>query len=55
MALFNLLGQLISTHKIEDSNQENIKIPIINIASGTYIVKLATDTDQNFSQKIIKN
>ena len=55
VALFNLLGQLISTYNIENNNQENFKIPILNLASGTYIVKITADTNQNFSQKIIKN
>lgn len=53
--LYNLLGQFISEYPIENANQENIKIPIKNIASGTYIVKTTTDTNQSFSQKIIKN
>lgn len=53
--LFNLLGQFIADFKVEESNQENIRIPINNIASGTYIVKIMTDTNLSFSQKIIKN
>ncbi|WP_284651709.1 PKD-like domain-containing protein [Flavobacterium terrisoli] len=55
VTLFNLLGQQISTYSLENTNQQDIKIPVLNIASGTYIVKIATDTNQSFSQKIIKN
>ncbi|MBF6640378.1 T9SS type A sorting domain-containing protein [Flavobacterium sp. J49] len=55
VSLFNLLGQLISTYSIENSDQQNIRIPILNIANGTYIVKMATDSNKKFSQKIIKN
>ncbi len=55
VTLFNLLGQQISTYNLENENQQDIKIPILNIASGTYIVKIATDTNESFSQKIIKN
>ncbi|MFN3754586.1 T9SS type A sorting domain-containing protein [Flavobacterium sp.] len=55
VTLFNLLGQLISTYPIENNNQQEIKIPIINIASGTYIVKISDNSNKNFSQKIVKN
>jgi hypothetical protein len=55
VTVFNLLGQLIATYNLENQNQQDIKIPILNIASGTYIIKIATDTNKNFSQKIIKN
>jgi len=55
VTLFNLLGQQISTYSLENSNQQDVKIPIMNIASGTYIVKITTDTNKNFSQKIIKS
>lgn len=55
VTLFNLLGQQISTYTIENVNQQDIKIPILNISSGTYIVKIATDSNKSFSQKIIKS
>lgn len=55
VSLFNLLGQLIATYNLENTNQQNIRIPILNLANGTYIVKVATDTTKNFSQKILKN
>ncbi len=54
VTLFNLLGQQIATYSIENRNQQDLKIPISNIASGTYIVKITSDFGRTFSQKIIK-
>jgi len=52
--LFNLLGQSVGTYKVENTNQQDIKIPLQQVASGTYIVKVTTDKG-DFSEKIIIN
>lgn len=54
VTLFNILGQSISTWKIEDKEQTNIQIPIKNISSGIYIVKVKTSKG-DISKKIIVN
>jgi aspartate 1-decarboxylase len=41
--LFNMLGQDITTWKIDNTNQENIELPVSNLSTGTYIVKVITD------------
>jgi hypothetical protein len=50
--LFDLLGQSITDWKIEDIKQNNIQIPIKNVNSGIYIVKIKTSKG-DFSKKII--
>ena len=50
--LFSLLGQKISNWKI-NSSEKSIKIPVKNIETGVYIVKLKTTDNLYFSQKII--
>ncbi|WP_379855865.1 LamG-like jellyroll fold domain-containing protein [Flavobacterium xylosi] len=50
--LFNLLGQSITNWDVEDQKQNNIQIPIKNVPSGVYIVKVKT-TKGDFSKKII--
>jgi hypothetical protein len=55
VSVYNLLGQFIKYVDIGNINQDNIKIPIESIAGGTYIVKITSDSNQVFSQKIIKN
>jgi hypothetical protein len=52
VTLFNILGQTITTWKIENQEQQNIQIPIKNINSGVYIAKLKTSKG-NISKKII--
>ncbi|MBA4319342.1 MAG: MAM protein [Flavobacterium sp.] len=52
VTLFNVLGQSLSTWKIENQDQQNIQIPIKNIPSGMYIAKVKTATG-DFSKKII--
>jgi hypothetical protein len=52
VTLFNILGQSISTWKIDNQTQQNIQLPIRNIASGVYIAKLKT-TNGNINTKII--
>lgn len=50
--VFNIIGQQLTTYDIENQNQESIQIPISNLSTGTYIVKIQT-TKGNLSQKII--
>jgi hypothetical protein len=50
--LFSLLGQKISNWKI-NSSEKSIKIPVKNIETGVYIVKIKTTDNLYFSQKII--
>jgi hypothetical protein len=52
--LFNILGQSISTWKIENQNQQNIQLPIKNLNSGIYIAKVKT-SNGDVSKKIIVN
>jgi hypothetical protein len=52
--LFNMLGQLVTTFDVKDQNQENIQLPIKNLSSGTYIVKVKTDKGET-TRKIVFN
>lgn len=52
VSLYNMLGQSISTWDVEVQDQQNIIIPVKNLASGTYIVKMKT-TKGDISKKII--
>ncbi|SDX53624.1 LamG-like jellyroll fold domain-containing protein [Flavobacterium degerlachei] len=50
--LFNMLGQSIANWDVKERKQNNIQIPIKNMPSGVYIVKLKT-SNGDFSKKII--
>lgn len=52
VSLFNLLGQSLQTVKVENQDQTNILIPIQNLSTGTYIVKINTIAG-TFSKKIL--
>jgi hypothetical protein len=52
VTLYNILGQSISSWKIENQEQQDIKIPIKNLSSGVYIAKLKT-SDGEISKKVI--
>jgi hypothetical protein len=52
VTLYSILGQSISTWKIENQEQQNIKIPIKTVSSGVYIAKLKT-SDGELSKKVI--
>ena len=54
VSLYNVLGQSISSWKIENQEQQNIRIPIKNLSSGIYIAKVKT-TNGESSKKIIIN
>ncbi|MFV8388028.1 PKD-like domain-containing protein [Flavobacterium sp. LB1P71] len=50
--LFNLLGQAVANWDVKNENQNRIQIPIKNLPSGVYIVKLKTSKG-DYSKKII--
>lgn len=50
--LFNLNGQSIATWEIDNQSQQNIQLPIKNLSSGIYIVRIQT-TSGDISKKII--
>ena len=52
VGLFNLAGQAILNWDVKKENQNLIQIPIKNLSSGVYIVKLRTSKG-NYSKKII--
>jgi hypothetical protein len=52
VSLYNLLGQSIATWDVENQEQQNIQIPVKNLSTGTYIVKMKT-TKGDVSKKII--
>jgi hypothetical protein len=52
VTIYNILGQSISTWKIENQDQQNIQQPIKNLSSGIYIAKVKT-SNGDFSKKII--
>lgn len=52
VSFYNILGQTISSYKIENNDQENIRIPIKNLSSGIYIAKVKT-SNGDFNKKII--
>jgi hypothetical protein len=54
VALFNIDGQNIENWDVKDRGQTNIQIPIKNIASGIYIVKVKTTKGES-NKKIIVN
>lgn len=54
VTVFNLLGQLIATWKVTDTNQLDIQLPIKNYSTGTYIVKIKTDVSETNRKIIVK-
>lgn len=54
VALFNMTGQRIGVWNVKDFEQTNIQIPIKDISSGIYIVKIST-TNGDSSKKIVIN
>ena len=47
-------GQVIANWKIENQDQQNIKVPVKNISSGIYIAKVKTDNG-DITKKIVVN
>ncbi|MDI1255031.1 MAG: choice-of-anchor D domain-containing protein [Flavobacterium sp.] len=54
VTLFNILGQSIQNWDVRNEAQEMIQIPVKNISSGTYIVKLKTTTGMVTKKIVIK-
>ncbi|MGL2967296.1 GEVED domain-containing protein [Flavobacterium sp. XGLA_31] len=52
VGLFNLLGQKIIDYSLNQENQESVEIPILNVPTGTYLVKINT-TKGDYSEKIM--
>ncbi len=50
--LYNMLGQSIRTWEVKNADQKKIQIPVTNVSTGTYIVKVHT-TKGDLSSKII--
>jgi siderophore synthetase component len=50
--LFSILGQKINHWEI-NSNENSIKLPVKNIETGVYIVKIKTNNNTYFTEKII--
>ncbi|MDI6046469.1 choice-of-anchor D domain-containing protein [Flavobacterium yafengii] len=54
VTLFNIIGQSITTWKIENQGQYDIQLPIKKISSGVYIVKLKTSKGDLTKKIIVK-
>ena len=54
VALFNMLGQKIENWDVRESEQTDVQIPIKNMSSGIYVVKIKTTKGES-SKKIIVN
>lgn len=54
VTLFNMLGQKINSWDVQEGNQTNIQIPIKNLSSEMYIVKVKT-TNGETRKKIMVN
>jgi len=54
VTLFNILGQSLSAWNVKNEDQTKLQIPVGNLSSGTYIVKVQT-TKGHISKKIIIN
>ncbi|HWR94278.1 MAG TPA: LamG-like jellyroll fold domain-containing protein, partial [Flavobacterium sp.] len=52
VVLFNMLGQIVSSWDVKTENQSNIQIPVKNVSTGTYIIKVTT-TSGDISKKVI--
>lgn len=54
VTLYNILGQSVGSWKITNQDQQNIQLPVNNLSTGTYIVKVKTDKGE-MSRKTIIN
>ncbi len=52
VALYNMVGQSIASWDVQALDQHNIQIPVKNLSTGTYIVKIMT-TKGDISKKVI--
>ncbi|HEX9979806.1 MAG TPA: choice-of-anchor D domain-containing protein [Flavobacterium sp.] len=44
VSVINMLGQEMASWKVENSNQQNIQLPVKNLSTGTYIVKIHSNS-----------
>jgi hypothetical protein len=44
VTIFNIIGQVMGTWKVDDQDQKNIQIPFNNNSAGVYIAKVKTTT-----------
>ena len=54
VTLYNMIGQNIANWDINENEQTNIQIPIKNIDSGIYIVKVKTTKGESNKKIIIR-
>jgi hypothetical protein len=54
VVLYNIIGQTISTWKVENQRQDSIQLPLKKVSAGIYVAKLQT-TNGELSKKIIIN
>jgi hypothetical protein len=54
VSLYNMLGQQVTKWDVEEQDQSNIQIPIKNVSSDIYIVKVKTSKGENSKKIIIK-
>lgn len=52
VSIFTILGQTLATWNVEHQTQTNITLPVSNVSTGTYIVRVQT-TAGTMSKKII--
>ncbi|WP_396152740.1 LamG-like jellyroll fold domain-containing protein [Flavobacterium sp.] len=52
VSIFTILGQTLATWNVENETQTNISLPVSNVSTGTYIVRVQT-TAGTISKKII--
>jgi LEA14-like dessication related protein len=48
------MGQNVMTWKIENQDQSNIQLPVTNLSTGAYIVKVTTDKGEVTKKILIK-
>ena len=53
VSLYSILGQLLQTSDLQDSNQSLVQIPIQHISSEVYIVKLHTSNSDVYKKIVI--
>lgn len=54
VSLYNLIGQNITQWKVDNQNQAHLQLPVSDLNSGAYIVKINTDKGSTSKKIIIK-
>ncbi len=52
VTLFNIIGQRIQSHELQNENQNPVMVKVKNLSPGTYIAKLQT-SEGNISKKFV--